>query len=74
MHSHVHSRPVIVAGMGEEQPALVTCAFCGRQAEEGAGTLTWTSAVDGGRRQRFCDQCSRSHLRAMEGKLDSEYS
>jgi hypothetical protein len=23
--------------------------------------------------RRYCDECSRTNLRAMEGKLDSEY-
>ena len=51
---------------------LVTCAFCGTQAPE-AETLTWTTAVERGRKQAFCDACSRDHLRAMESKLDSEW-
>jgi hypothetical protein len=29
--------------------------------------------VENGRMRRFCDECSRANLRAMEGKLDSEY-
>jgi len=51
---------------------ILTCDFCGRQAEE-ADTLTWSTAVENGRQRRYCDTCSREHLRAMEGKLDSEY-
>ncbi|WP_210650515.1 hypothetical protein [Nocardioides sp. SYSU D00065] len=51
---------------------LVTCDFCGAQAPEGQ-TLTWSTAVENGRRRAFCDTCSRSNLRAMEGKLDSEW-
>ena len=35
--------------------------------------LTWTTAVENGRRRVFCDGCSREHLRAIEGKLDSEW-
>ncbi|WP_157559006.1 hypothetical protein [Nocardioides sp. Soil774] len=50
----------------------VTCAFCGTQAPQ-AETLTWTTAVERGRRVSYCDSCSRTHLRAMEGKLDSEW-
>jgi len=50
-----------------------TCSFCGRQEPDEAKTLTWTSAVENGRQRYFCDDCSRSNLRAMEGKLDSEY-
>ena len=50
----------------------VTCDFCGTQAPEGE-TLTWTTSVENGRRRAFCDTCSRTHLRAMESKLDSEW-
>ncbi|MCB0906569.1 MAG: hypothetical protein KDB63_05565 [Nocardioidaceae bacterium] len=52
---------------------MLTCDFCGRTAEEGAATLTWSTAVESGRHRTYCEQCSREHLRAMEGKLDSEY-
>jgi len=51
---------------------IVTCAFCGTQAPE-SETLTWTTAVENGRRRAYCDTCSRTHLRAMESKLDSEW-
>ena len=62
-----------------------TCDFCGRVEEqpgdpgasEDAGdalaSLTWSTAVERGRQKTFCDRCSREHLRAMEGKLDSEW-
>ncbi|GAA4678827.1 hypothetical protein [Nocardioides nanhaiensis] len=50
-----------------------TCDHCGRREESGAATLTWTTSVEHGRRRTYCDSCSRTHLRAMEGKLDSEY-
>ncbi len=52
---------------------MITCDFCGRTAEEGAETLTWTTAVEQGRQRRYCAECSRQHLRSMEGKLDSEH-
>jgi len=51
---------------------LITCDFCGRQATE-AETLAWTTSVENGRRRSYCVDCSRTHLRAMEGKLDSEF-
>ena len=35
--------------------------------------LTWTTAVENGRRRIFCPACSRKHLRAIESKLDSEW-
>ena len=50
----------------------VTCSYCGTQAPE-RETLTWTTAVENGRRRAYCDTCSRTHLRAMESKLDAEW-
>ena len=50
-----------------------TCDFCGRQEADEAKTLTWSTSVENGRSRTYCDSCSREHLRAMEGKLDSEY-
>jgi hypothetical protein len=29
--------------------------------------------MERGVRKTFCEDCSREHLRAMEGKLDSEW-
>ena len=52
---------------------MVTCSFCGATVESDTPPLTWTAAVERGQRQWFCDDCSRTHLRAMEGKLDSEW-
>ncbi|WP_202388416.1 hypothetical protein [Nocardioides flavescens] len=52
---------------------MITCDFCGRQESDEARTLTWSTAVERGRQLRFCDRCSREHLRSMEGKLDSEH-
>jgi hypothetical protein len=51
---------------------VATCDLCGTSVE-GDLPLTWTTAVENKRRRVFCDQCSREHLRAMEGKLDSEW-
>ncbi|MFB9311731.1 hypothetical protein [Nocardioides plantarum] len=50
----------------------VTCDLCGLQAEE-ADALSWTTSTEHQRFRRYCDACSRRHLRAMEGKLDSEH-
>jgi len=52
---------------------VLTCDYCGRTASEGAETLTWATAVERGVTKTFCDTCAREHLRAMEGKLDSEW-
>jgi hypothetical protein len=51
----------------------VTCAFCGATAAGKDLPLTWTTAVENGRSRVFCEACSREHLRAIEGKLDSEW-
>jgi hypothetical protein len=58
---------------GASLASMTTCDFCGTQESDEAKTLTWTVAVENGRRRTFCDTCSRDHLRAMEGKLDSEW-
>jgi hypothetical protein len=50
----------------------LTCDLCGTSASV-AKSLTWTTAVENGRRRAFCDTCSRANLRAMEGKLDSAW-
>ena len=41
--------------------------------ESEAPPLTWTFATENGKERWFCDECSRTHLRAMESKLDSEW-
>lgn len=54
----------------------LTCDFCGRvaaDADSDALPLTWSTAVENGRVRRYCEECSRAHVRSMEGKLDSEY-
>lgn len=50
-----------------------TCHHCGRVEDDAAALLAWTVSVERGRRVSTCTDCSRTHLRAMEGKLDSEY-
>ncbi|CAM3587949.1 MAG: hypothetical protein KKE65_04580 [Actinobacteria bacterium] len=50
-----------------------TCDFCGRTEEDDAATLAWSTSVERGRRQTYCDTCSRENLRSMEGKLDSDF-
>jgi hypothetical protein len=51
---------------------MKTCDSCGKQAEE-AEAMTWTTSVENGRHKAYCETCSREHLRAIEGKLDSEW-
>jgi hypothetical protein len=45
------------------------CDFCGRHEPE-ERALTWTVSVEGGTRRTYCPDCSREHLRSIEGKLD----
>lgn len=57
--------------MAADQPRV--CDYCGRTESDPLVLLTWTTAVERGRVKWFCEVCSREHLRAMEGKLDSEW-
>ncbi len=52
---------------------MVTCDYCGRSEQDEAATLRWSTSVEGGRRRRYCETCSREHVRSMEGKLDPEH-
>ncbi len=52
---------------------MTACAWCGAAAPEGRPPLTWTYSVESGQPRWYCDRCARDHLRAIEGKLDSEY-
>ncbi|HEX4191061.1 MAG TPA: hypothetical protein VHZ06_08715 [Marmoricola sp.] len=55
------------------EPSGASCAYCGAVCADPRPPLTWTSATERGRLQWYCDQCSREHLRAMEGNLDSAW-
>jgi hypothetical protein len=63
----------IPVGHGATLGSVKTCDFCGKQADDDAAALTWTTAVENGRKRSFCETCSREHLRAMESQLDSEW-
>lgn len=52
---------------------MTTCDLCGATAPGDQPPLTWASAVEDGQDRRYCDDCTRRHLRAMEGKLDSTH-
>ena len=68
-----HARGYDVNRLLQVFRANVGLATGGAVAPGDAPPLTWTSAVEQGRLRHFCDRCSREHLRAMEGKLDSEH-
>ena len=50
----------------------IVCARCGSVGEQAAAVL-WTSSVERGVVRWYCPQCSREHLRSIEGKLDEQY-
>ena len=55
-------------------PDPAVCATCGRAAPDASvALLTWGRGIENGRTVWTCDSCSREHLRAMEGKLDSAW-
>jgi hypothetical protein len=49
-----------------------TCATCGATAAEVA-PLSWSAAVEDGRRVWTCERCVRDHVRSIEAKLDSAW-
>ncbi|MFE9776290.1 hypothetical protein ACFYOV_32455 [Streptomyces sp. NPDC005931] len=54
-----------------DRPEAPVCARCGARAE--GPTPTWTLSVENGVRRHYCEDCSRENLRAIEGRLDSEW-
>lgn len=54
----------------------MTCGTCGRTASGEAleqARVRWTFGTERGRVVWTCEECSRRHARAIEGKLDSEW-
>ena len=49
------------------------CDFCGRQADGERPPMTWSTSVENGRRRVYCESCSRTYLRSIEAKLDTEW-
>ena len=62
--------------VAEDAGADPVCATCGA-APVGAAAeqarVTWTRGVENGRDTWTCDACSRTHLRSIEGKLDTAW-
>ncbi len=66
--------------MGERREApdpAPVCTTCGASPPDddaaARARLTWTHGTEGGREVWTCEQCSRRHLRSIEGKLDSSW-
>ncbi|MEV0744741.1 hypothetical protein OG345_13080 [Streptomyces sp. NBC_01220] len=53
--------------------ADVVCALCGARAASENAPPTWLCSVENGSRHYFCDDCARTHIRAIEGRLDSAW-
>ena len=47
--------------------------LCGAVDPGEVPPLTWSLTMERGQVKRYCDHCTRRHLRAMEGKLDQEH-
>ena len=58
---------------------VLVCHVCGAvldadaDEQNGMQALHWVSAHEAGRDVRYCPACARDNLRAIEGKLDSEF-
>jgi hypothetical protein len=52
------------------EPAV--CGTCGAVAT-GSVPVTWSAAVESGRRVWTCERCARENVRSIEAKLDSSW-
>ncbi|GAB7104346.1 hypothetical protein [Streptomyces phaeofaciens] len=59
-------------GGSPPRPRPLRCDRCGTRAEE-PPPVTWTCSVENGVRRYICEACARENLRAIEGRLDSEW-
>ncbi|MFI9628229.1 hypothetical protein [Streptomyces sp. NPDC052042] len=55
------------------ETAAVACALCGVSADGVIAPPTWIRSVEDGARRYFCDECARTHITAIEGRLDSAW-
>nr|WP_093897471.1 hypothetical protein [Streptomyces sp. Ncost-T10-10d] len=61
-----------------QQPAqrdadVVVCALCGTSADSESAPPTWICSVENRKHQYFCEECARTHIRAIESRLDSAW-
>ncbi|MEU0394283.1 hypothetical protein ABZ208_16160 [Streptomyces sp. NPDC006208] len=49
----------------------IVCSRCGAVAEW--TPPTWTFSMENGVRHHYCEDCARANLRAIEGRLDSDW-
>ncbi|MFF1461679.1 hypothetical protein [Streptomyces sp. NPDC058330] len=69
LDSDVLDSAVSDSGANGERPL---CVRCGRAADNDTAPATWGCSVEDGRRQYLCENCARAHIRAIEGRLDSD--
>ncbi|ROQ66190.1 hypothetical protein EDD93_0592 [Streptomyces sp. 840.1] len=58
---------------GAQSGAGVVCALCGTGSGSDSAPPTWLCSVEHGSRRYFCDNCARTHIRAIEGRLGSDW-
>ncbi|MFJ4838798.1 hypothetical protein [Streptomyces sp. NPDC088746] len=51
----------------------VACARCGTVADSDPPPPTWLCSMENGGREYFCEDCARTHIRAIESRLDSAW-
>lgn len=55
---------------------MTSCYRCGKVKESVADPLdllAWTAERDGGAMKWLCHECSKAHVRDIEGKLPADY-
>ncbi|MCT2591879.1 hypothetical protein LHJ74_18575 [Streptomyces sp. N2-109] len=52
----------------ENESGETVCTRCGAVAE--GIPVTWVCSVEKGGRCYFCEECSRTYIRAIEGRID----
>ena len=57
----------------QPDPVCATCGAVPGPEEVDVARLTWTRTVEAGRETWTCVECSRRHLRSIEGKLDTAW-
>ncbi|MEU3045871.1 MULTISPECIES: hypothetical protein [unclassified Streptomyces] len=58
-------------GGGERTDGPTVCSRCGKVAE--GVPLTWTFSVEDGARRHVCEECARTNIRSIEGRLDTSW-
>jgi hypothetical protein len=65
-----------VESLGDDRVDRVrTCGGCGETStgSDDRADLSWSTSVENGRRLDLCPVCTRANVRAIEGKLRSEW-